>query len=143
MPERGKQQSHGVGAAGAGLPGAGASRGHSAWNGSVGLHGAAGAPRRSRLLHGACVHPAGGLELSGLLLARRPPLHVRSPEPRQGFRFDSLCIERKENALGVSRATSLSLGLLTWDERSSLPLFCPSPSASTVPDVTPPPIAWV
>lgn len=46
---------------------------------------------------------------------------------------------------GVSRATSLLLGLLTWEERSSLPLFCPKPGVLTVPpDLTPPPpIAWL
>lgn len=150
MPERGKQQRHGVGAAG----GAGSAA-------RCGIARGGREPRAQRLEWGCGaarssgsaptepsaaqlrVLPAGGLQLFGLLLAQRPPLHVRSPEPTAGISLRQHLHREKGERSGVSRTAGLSPGLLTWDESSTLPLFCPSPGASTVLDVTPPPIAWV
>lgn len=36
---------------------------------------------------------------------------------------------------GLPGATNLSLGLLSWDKRSSSPLFCPKPSAVAAPQI--------
>ena len=107
--------------------------------------GAAGMPRWSRLLQNIFVIFGCGLELLELLLVWKLLLHIHSPEPHgRDFWLTALHQGKGEHS-GVSRATNLSLGLLTWEERSSLPLFCPKPGVFTVPpDLTPPPpIAWV